>query len=263
MGLVRLRLEDSVTSEFWPEDEAQIRQQALRRPFECELPGTADEFAAMVEQGERRGWPDVVRAGMYGLLRHAAEPPGADPSQEVTLLLKRAEVDGDLDMLALSLAWRAWVAIARGGDVGAVDDDLAKAAVMLESADGDPVIKTMAHFRISFCFMSRCLWELADEQFAAAEVMVDSVDPMGKDPLLHRAALAFNRVMVQLDWGCALREAGDLAGVRQRRQAQERLVAVADCIDMPPQWREHVRIAGLLLDVLAGAPRIAEIQVCL
>ncbi len=217
----------------------------------------------MVAEGERRSWPEVVRSGMYGLLRHDAEPAGADPLPAIMRLIDRAQMDGDVDMLALALAWRAWVAVTRGTDPGgSADDDLGRVLVMLETP-GNPVVKATAYFRLAFSFLHRRWWELADEQYAAAERMVDDVDPFAKDPLLHRAALAYNRVMVQLDWACALREVGDSSGVADRRQAQAAAVAVAECVDMPPAWREDLRVATLLLDVVAGTDRIPEVQDCL
>lgn len=249
-----------VTSQMWPL-EPEERRQAGRRPFECELPGTPEEFAAMVDQGRRRGWPEVVRAGLYGLLRHAAEPAGRDPRAQLQALMDASEHDGDPDMLALALAWRAWLAVAAGLDTGAVpEDDLARAVVILETEDGNPVVRATAHFRLAFSFLSRCLWELADEQFASAELMVDAVDPLAKDPLLHRAALAYDRALVQLDWGCAVREVAGPAGARHRRETQEVLIAAADCVDMPSAWRRDVRLAGLVLDVVAGAARTLEVR---
>ena len=236
------------------------RQGAVRRPFECDLPGTPEEFAAMVALGERHQWPEVVRAGLYGLLRHAAEP-GREAKEEIAHLLERATADGDKDMVALALAWRAWVAIVRNDEMGGqAYDDLAKAAVMLESPAGDPVVRAAAHFRVAFSMLHRRLWELADEQFAATEAMVDEVDPFAKDPLLHRAALALDRVMVQVDLAYVQRELGDLPAVRKCREVQRALVAATECLDMPTEWRDHVRIAALVVDVLAGFDRAQEVE---
>jgi diguanylate cyclase (GGDEF)-like protein len=251
-----------LTTELWTSDP-ETRRDAARRPFECQLPGTPEEFAAMVAEGERRSWPEVVRAAMYGLLRHAAEPPGGDPDAHIESLLERAQVEGDLDMLALALAWRGWVAVTRGDDDAAADDDLAKAAVMLEPVEGDPVIRATAHFRLAFSFLQQRLWELADEQFAAAEAMVDAVDPFAKDPLLHRAALAYDRVLVQLDWACALRHIGDRAGVATRRQAQLDAIAATESVDMPFEWRQDIKLAALVLDVVAGVEPVEKAAACL
>lgn len=248
-----------MSTEQWP-NEPEERRDAARRAFECDLPGTPDEFVELLDKADRRAWPEVARAALFGSLRHAAEPGGSDVLGAVEALRQRAAVDGDLDMLALALAWRGWLGATRGLGTGPmVDSDLARAAVMLEVGDGNPVVRTMAHFRLAFAHMHRSLWELADEQFEAAELMVDTVDPLGKDPLLHRAALAFDRVMVALDWGCTVRPVHGTEGARQRRQSQEDLVAAADCVDMPGPWREDVKVAGLLLDVIAGAPRANEV----
>jgi diguanylate cyclase (GGDEF)-like protein len=232
-----------------------------RRAFECELPGAPEEFAAMVDEGRRHSWPEVVRAGLYGLLRHSAEPGGDGAFPATTSLLQQAQLDGDADMVALALTWRAWLALVHGGGIGgSADDDIAKAAVMLEKVEGDAVIKATAHFRLAFSFLQLRLWELADEQYAAAESMVDAVDPYAKDPLLHRAALAYNRVMVQVDWACSLRQVGDAPGIDRRREAQVEAVAAAEGIDMPSEWRDDVRVATLVLDLLAGADRASEVR---
>ncbi|HTW10946.1 MAG TPA: GGDEF domain-containing protein [Acidimicrobiales bacterium] len=240
------------------------RREAARRPFECQLPGTPGEFAAMVAEGERRGWPDVVRSGLYGLVRHAAEGPDGDPSAAIQALIDRARCDGDMAMFALALAWRAWVAITAGGDIDAsADDDLAKAAVILEDPDGDPVIKATAHFRVAFSYLQRRLWELADEQFAAAEAMVDAVDPLTQDPLLHRAALAYDRVLVQLDWACALLEFGDMEGVKTRYKVQAAALASTEDMEMPAEWREDCELAALVLELLAGFAPLSRAAECL
>jgi hypothetical protein len=90
----------------------------------------------MVEEAERRQWPEVVRAGLYGLLRHAAEK-GGDAKDGIRRLLERASADGDDGMVALALAWRGWVAIVKRGEMGGqADEDVARAAVMLEAGRG-------------------------------------------------------------------------------------------------------------------------------
>lgn len=241
-------------------DEDEARGAAARRPFECDLPGSPEEFAAMFALGEERRWPEVARAGLYGLLRHAAQP-GRDAKQEIDRFLQRATADGDDDMVALALAWKAWVAIARNGEMGGqADEDLVRAAVMLETPGGDPVVRAATHFRVAFSFWHRRLWELADEQFAATEAMVEAVDPYAEDPVLHRAALALDRVLVQVDLAYVLHELGDSRGVGQRREAQQVLVATTACLDMPSVWRDHARIGALLVDVLAGMERRGEVE---
>jgi diguanylate cyclase (GGDEF)-like protein len=245
-------------------EESDLRLEAARRAFECELPGTPQEFVERYAEAESQGWAEVSRASLYGILRHAAEG-GGDPHPAIEELRERAEVDGDDDTLALALAWRGfcWIMDHDPRLMAAADDDLARAAVMLETPGGNPVIRATTHFRLAFSFLQRRLWELADEQYAAAEVMVDAVDPYVKDPLLHRAALAFNRVMVQLDWASALREAGDLQGVQARRKAQVDAIAAAECHDMPEGWRQDIAIAALVLDAMAGAPRVADLETAL
>jgi len=233
---------------------------AARWPFQCDLPGTPEDFTAMVEEAERRQWPEVVRSGLYGLLRHAAEQ-GGDANDEIRRLLERASADGDGDMVALALAWRGWVAIVKRGEMsGQADEDVARAAVMLEAGGGDPVVRTAAHFRVGFAFWHRRLWELADEQFAACEEMIDAVDPFSKDPFLHRAALTFNRVMLQLDMAYVQKKLGNPDGLRRPREIQAELVATCEGMDMPSVWREHIRIASLIVDVLAGEQRGNDIE---
>lgn len=228
------------------------------------MPGSPEDFRALVEEGARNQWPEVVRSGLYGLVRHAAEggkEGDGQADEELRRLLEQATADGDDDMVALALAWRAWVAITKRGEMGGqADEDLARAAVMLEAAGGDPVVRTAAHFRVAFSFWHRRLWELADEQFALCEDMVDTVDPFAKDPYLHRAALALDRVMVQVDLAYTHRELGDKNALRRRRKAQAELVATCESLDMPSQWRDHVHVAALLVDVLAGRRRAKDVE---
>jgi diguanylate cyclase (GGDEF)-like protein len=258
-----------------PLDEAQERLRAFRCAFECDLPGTREEFARMFELAESRGWPEVARASLYGMLRHAAEPPDGDPWADLERFLERSLADKDHDMVALALAWRAYLGVTRQAELaqrrastevaevdltGLADDDLAKAAVMLEAAEGNPVVKATAHFRVAFSFWQKHLWELADEQFAAAEAMVDAVDPFAKDPLLYRAALAFDRVLVQLERASALREVGDDEGVERCREEGMAAITECECLDTPEVWRTHLRAAAIGLDVLAGRDRSADLE---
>ncbi len=236
--------------------ERSERYEASRRAFECDLPGSAAEFAELAELAEHHGWRDVVRASLYGVIRHM-DDKGDDPLPMIEKLKRLAEEDGDDATLGLALAWRAWVWINRqdAGQVARASLDLARASVILEATAGDEVVRASAHLRLAFCYLQRRLFELADEQYAAAAEMVDAVDPQNKDPLLHRAALAYNRVTVQLDWACGLREMGDADGVRARHAEFRAAFEEASLVDMPEEWRTELRNASLLMDATAGIDR--------
>jgi diguanylate cyclase (GGDEF)-like protein len=240
-------------------DDAGSRLGAWRRPFECDLPGTRQEFEQMLQVAELREWPEVRRASLYGVLRHAAEGSPPDALPVANALLEVSQRDGDLDMVGLALAWRAWLATSGEGR-SAVDEDLARAVVLLERPDGDPVVKTTSHFRVAFCMWERRMWELADDQLAAAEVMVDEVDPLHRDPLLHRAALCLDRIMLDLDRALTLRQVSDDQGVAARREAQAAHISASARLDMPDSWRAHIAVAALVTDVLAGVHRIDDVE---
>ena len=239
--------------------DAGSRLGAWRRPFECDLPGTRQEFEQMLQVAELREWPEVRRASLYGVLRHAAEGSPAEALAVANALIEVSQRDGDLDMVGLALAWRAWLATTEESRA-AVDEDLARAVVLLERPDGDPVVKTTSHFRVAFCMWERRLWELADDQLAAAEVMVDEVDPLHRDPLLHRAALCLDRIMLDLDRALTLRQVADDGGVAARRQAQATHIAASLALDMPDVWRAHIAVAAVVTDVLAGVHRIDDVE---
>ncbi len=236
------------------------RSASWRRAFECELPGTRQEFEETMARAEALDWPEVGRAALYGVLRHVAESSPGDGIPVAGSLLEVAQRDGDLDMVALALAWRAWLGTVRAeGSRALVDEDLARAVVLLERRDGDPVVKATAHFRVAFCMWERKLWELTDAQLEAAELMVDEVDPLRRDPLLHRAAIALDRVMVDLDWALTLRQVEDRPGVLERRDAQEAHVRAAAALDMPELWREHIAVARLVMEVLCDGGSRSEV----
>lgn len=236
------------------------RLASWRRAFECDLPGTREEFERTMALAQRQGWPEVGRSALYGVLRHAAESSPADALALSKDLLEAAQRDGDLDMAALALSWRAWLGTVHGVESQAVvDEDLARAVVLLERPDGDPVVKATAHFRVAFSMWHRRLWELTDAQLESAERMVDEVDPLRRDPLLHRAALALDRVLLDLDWALTLRQVGDDTGLSTLREAQRCHVAKAAPMDMPGAWRDHISIAAMIMDVLCGDDRSHDV----
>ncbi len=224
-----------------------------RRAFESDLPGTFEAFAGLLEKAELRGSYKTASAALYGMIRHTDET-GGDPLQLVERLRQLAEEEGDEATVALALAWRAWAWITRhdAAHLASASLDLARATVMLETTIGDEVVRASAHLRLAFSHLHRRLWELADEQFTAAAMMVDTVDPFGKDPLLHRAALAYNRIMVLLHWASGLRLIGDAAGVADRREQFRVESAQAALIDMPEEWRRELGLAWLFIRAIAG-----------
>jgi diguanylate cyclase (GGDEF)-like protein len=233
--------------------EADDVYQESRRAFECDLPGSLEHFAALLEEAERQGYRKTASSALYGMVRHTDES-GGDALPIIERLRQLAEEDGDDATVALALAWRAWAWVMRddAAHLASASLDLARATVMLETTVGDEVVRASAHLRLAFSYLNRRLWELADEQYSAAAAMVDTVDPLGKDPLLHRAALAYNRVMVQIDWGCGLRLVGDLDGLAQRRAHFASALEETSVIDMPEEWRRELRLAGLAMGALAG-----------
>jgi diguanylate cyclase (GGDEF)-like protein len=74
------------------------------------------------------------------------------------------------------------------------------------------------------------------------------------------AALAFNRVMLQLDMAYVQKKLGNPDGLRHLREIQAELVATCEIIDMPSVWRDHIRVASLIMGVLAGEQRCEDVE---
>ena len=179
-------------------------------------PGAADELDSLAADAERRGWADVVRVGLYAAItsaRVASRLAGRELVPEAVEALRlRCEADGDPTMLAVALTFQvsSWLEAADPSVLVAADRELAKATVLLEAGSGSPLERVVADNRCASAHEQRGLWELADEQYGAAETLLPECGGTR-----YSAALRFNRAELLLDWACALREIEETPALRQ------------------------------------------------
>jgi diguanylate cyclase (GGDEF)-like protein len=236
--------------------DTDARREALARSFWLvrEIQGGGTEPSAidkMLDLAERREWPEVVLAALYAACVLARETGDGSLPEAIERLRLRAEADSDPAMLALALALRARVTAQSRESTRwvAADDDLARATVMLESGQGGAKQRASAHNSCAIVYGQRRLWELEDQQYAAAEeLLADCQD----SPL--PSTVLYNRAELQLDWACAMREIGDADGVRQHCRAGAATSAAAKEVPgMPSSWRHELIVNDLLLAAVGGA----------
>jgi len=119
---------------------------------------------------------------------------------------------------------------------------------MLESADGGALQRASAHNSCAIVYGQRRLWELEDQQYAAAErLLPDCADsPMPSTVLYNRAEL-------QLDWACAMREIGDADAVAKHCLAGAAASIAANEVVWRPSWRREMAVNDVLLAAVGGA----------
>jgi diguanylate cyclase (GGDEF)-like protein len=230
-----------------------------------------DEF---ITEAERRGWSEVVRAGLFvhvvkaglfaevvkaGNLDAAARAREAEDNARlvtVTRLLERAEGDGDAVMTALALATRAlaWTSDDPASSVSA-NADIARASVLLEDADGGALERVTAHNACGLAYSQRDLWELETQSYSAAEQLLGDCHDEAALP----SVILFNRAEAQLNWAAALREVGDFEALALRCRSAREALALADIPAMPTTWRQELPILQVLLDAIEGTPPSVDI----
>jgi diguanylate cyclase (GGDEF)-like protein len=241
--------------------EALARAFWLVREVQAGTSGAAAAIAWLIEDARRRGWSDVVLAGLYAacVLATAADDDGL--AEAIDRLRGQAEADGDAPMMAIALALRSRIAARSPDSTESVeaDADLARATVLLESPEGGAVQRASAHNSCAIVYGLRRLWELQDEQYAAAEALLGDC----QDSPLPSTVL-FNRAELQLDWACALREVDDAAGVAEHCRAGTLISAAAKRIEgMPESWRSEMRVSDVLRAAVAGEDVAAEARALL
>jgi diguanylate cyclase len=219
---------------------------------------TADAVREMIDGAQRRGWPEVVRAAMYLELVRTAREGGAAHAAAIESLLERADADGDEAACAIALARRSRELTSRADPsmAAASDRDLARAAVLTEHATGRALDRARAHINCAIAYGLRDLWELEDEQYREAEIVLRAACEQNR--LL--SAILFNRVEVQANWACALRELQDIDGVEQRARAAREALRAADVPEMPAGWQAELRILAALLEAIAPDPARAPLE---
>ncbi len=211
---------------------------------------TAADIQAFVRDADDRGWPEVARAAlMLDVVRSRAETGGYAPVA-VGQLLDRAIADRDLVMTAMGLAMGAHDPGDSGTRSAAVaDQDLARAAVLLESAPDRTLEFASAHLDCAMAYGYRNLWELELEHYQAAERSL----PDNEDAGLTLPAIRYNRAEAELNRLMALREMGAVAELDRQGTRAALALEHTDIPELPAAWRVELEIFAML--IAAVAPR--------
>jgi diguanylate cyclase (GGDEF)-like protein len=242
-----------------PPAEFETRERAYMRAFElvvdvqCGVPGAGQAVKSLLAAAEARAWPEVTRVVLFaGIAAASALGDHTALNAAVGRLLERAEDDGAQVMVALALATRAALHIAETTSELAMtsDDDLARATVMLESAEGPLMERISAHNQCAQAYGVRWLWELCDEQYATAlSLAPETPTPWAKYVL---PAIVFNRAETQVNWACVHRQVGELDRLAERWRTWETVMSSPAAEGMPEGWATELRALGLLLSALVG-----------
>ena len=222
--------------------------------------GAAAALAAMTTRAELEGRDELVRIGLLG--RAVGSWLGRLPGHaaDVAALAARAEHDGDDVMVAVALAMRSNLPDdpADPGASAERDADLARAAVLLETATGGDLELLTARTACGIGFGYRGLWELCEEQYDLALRVDDGGGGRAREGL--RAAVAFNLAENDVAWAAELRQKGDHAGVVARWHAWRVVSSAAREHPLPPAWQLELIALGQLLAALAGEDVRAPVE---
>ncbi len=214
-----------------------------------------DHFAAvarlpeMAAEAERRSWPEVSFVLAAAQTVHAMTRPDAerDPAPLVHALLRRAEGLGAPAFVAIATGFRAIVASANG-DAANLLADVGRAVALLDDTEQSPLDRCTGYVVVAAALNTLQLWELVDEMYTrAAELSPDCEAPA------QAAAVAVNRVLIRLEWACALLEDGDEQASGEQLQRAEAAVPEALAERLPALWRRDVEAISDILRLLRGA----------
>jgi diguanylate cyclase (GGDEF)-like protein len=198
---------------------------------------------------EKEGWADVAfiataAEALYLLIRAEGGPEAA--AQPVEALVQRAELLGAPALIALSLGLRALIASARG-EVAQLMQDAGRAVGLLNDDTLPPLDRCTAYVVAAAAYNTLSLWEVVDELYDRAAVLVPLCPGPGQEP-----ALVVNRVLIRLEWATALYELGDTQ--QARMQLERSLDAVADTVGVPLSdlWQRDVEGMETALRLLLG-----------
>lgn len=242
-----------------PTDHERARVRAFQLVFELQAgdESALDDLRAMGKTAARERWSDVERATLFGEAVGAWLARSSGRADAVARLVRRCTEDGDAVMLALGLAMRAGGLAVEDGTFPAeqADGDLARASVLLEAGEGGALERITAHTACGIAYANRWLFELSDEQYAAA-LAIGGGEPAGTVDFLL-APIVFNRAEAQVSWASTLRQLGDVDGIAALRSSwlgddASRLPS------MPEGWRNELDGLGILLGAIAGEDRGGE-----
>ena len=233
-------------------DEALLRAFQLCYEAQTGVAEAPAELVALTALAGRSGWDDVMRACMFGkaVLGHEAGDPAA--ALIVSQLIDESVTAGHKVMLALGLALRSCEAFSGSDPNGAMsrDADLARAVVLLEREEGQPIERIAAHKVCGVAFSTRSLFELGDAQYRAALTLGEQESLGQLDTVL--APIACNLAETQVCWAAMLRQLGDRVGVRARWRSWLATARVTSSYATSPGVRLELSALGLVLDALAG-----------
>ena len=207
---------------------------------------------AMAAEAERRSWPEVSFVLAAAQTVHAMTRPDAecDPAPLVGALLRRAEGLDAPALVAIAMGFRAIVASA-DGDAATLLADVGRAVALLDDTEQSPLDRCTGYVVVAAALNTLQLWELVDEMYTrAAELSPDCEAPA------QAAAVAVNRVLIRLEWACALLEDGDEQASREQLQRAEAAVPEALAERLPALWRRDVEAISDILRLLRGADPI-------
>lgn len=233
--------------------DPRVRAFELIQELQGGQPGAADELAELTAAAKEAGLAHVARIGMYGFAVHAWFNQSATLAAEVDALIAEAARGTDRVVLALGLALRA--AFANGDEPASPhhDRDLAEAVVILDQADAhvDGALELIsARTACGIAFDMRSLWELGDEQYAAAIELAGLAGAGVGDTLL--SAVMFNRVEAHVTWAARLRQLGEEQALAERWASFARVEAQSRRFPMPAAWRRELEALALLMAAVAG-----------
>lgn len=231
-------------------EAARMRAFRLVQEIQGGAPTAAADLQSLAARARGHGWDEVVRAGLFGQAVDAwyRRDPGA--AAAVDAFMQRSQADNDVAMLAVALAMRSDPGFLGPGAAAGGEADLARAVVLLEQASGEPLERISAHTGCGIALAWRWLFELADEQYAAA-LDVGSSQPSGALDFIL-APVMFNRAELQLAWASVLHQLGDRQGVAERWRSWRAAGVAAAACTMPPPWQAELAAQGLLLAAIAG-----------
>jgi len=239
-------------------ERSDARRRAYLRAFQlivdvqCGVPGATDAIDALLAEAQDRAWDDVVRVALFASFAAAAHADHGDVNAIVPRLLAKAEQDGSQVMVALALAVRAGLDFVEANPELAMtaDDDLARATVMLETADGPLMERISAHNQCAQAYGTRWLWELCDEQYATALALAP--DPPAPWARYVLPAIVFNRAEMQVNWACVHRQVGESDMLDERMRTWKTVMSSAGVEGMPEAWATELHALGLVLAALIG-----------
>lgn len=224
----------------------------LVHDIQAEVPDALVRVAGLRLRAESLGWGEVVRACL--LAQAVAAWLRREPTAHLVVseLVELSANEGDEVMLACGLGLRSVDGLADPETTTAADRDagLARAVVLLERTEGQPIERITAHTACEIGLLNRSLFELAAEQAHAALAIRPECPPEAVDFLL--GPVVFNLAETEVCWAAMLRQLGDREGVAERWQSWRAAEHATAEFELATSWRRELAALGLLLTAMVG-----------